>query len=492
MMRRALPAALAAIVAIPAFAHAQSDSVIPRVRGVVFDSIRGRPLANAFVGVVGGSSSTQTDARGRFQLDSVAGGTYVVVVQHPALDSLGFPGIRQRVRFTGNEDVRIATPSFASLWRRMCGDRAVPDDSGFVYGIVRDIATDRPISDAVVSVVWRDSLRRVPSTVERSEAAKQAEAFEKARRKRKTDPIVPFDIPTRPPISSQDAANVASMVKLRLQVLTDSTGVYRVCGVPQNAADARVSVLTDTTESDSIDVRVDAKVHRRDMRVAVMPGTKLGVVAGQLLDRSANVVPYARVSINGAGEARSDDSGRFVLRGVEPGTRLMEVRFIGTTPTRAVIDLASGDSVFTTISLDRTPMLGTMNVRAAGLGRVLAAEFTSRRQMGLGYIVDSTFISKYNSVENVMREVPGLVVQRKGIDIKMLIPDGRGGMCEPTMYMDGVLAGTGHLFDLTTKEAVALEAYVQPLTVPTPYVRPGGDRKCGAILVWTKYGFTNR
>src|SRR4051812_15917360 len=121
MIRRALTTALVASVMSSTLASAQRDSLIPRVRGVVFDSIHSRPLADAFVGVVGGSLSTQTDARGRFQFDSVPGGTYLVVAQHPALDSLGFPGISQRVHFAGNEEVRIATPSFAALWRRMCG-----------------------------------------------------------------------------------------------------------------------------------------------------------------------------------------------------------------------------------------------------------------------------------------------------------------------------------------------------------------------------------
>src|SRR6185503_13744829 len=109
------------------------------VRGVAYDSLRAAPLTEAFVTMSGGSRahSATTDTRGRFQFDSVVPGSYTLSMQHPAIDSLGFPGFARRVVLSGkDEEVRIAVPSFATLWRAACGATPAPRDSGFVYGVV--------------------------------------------------------------------------------------------------------------------------------------------------------------------------------------------------------------------------------------------------------------------------------------------------------------------------------------------------------------------
>jgi hypothetical protein len=492
MLRRALCVALIAVVMVRGDALAQQDSGVVRVHGTAFDSITNRPLADAFVGVVGGSWHTQTDSRGRFQFDSISTGFHAVVVQHPLLDTLGFPGISARMKFSANEELRISTPSYATMWKRMCGARPMSKDSGFVYGMVRDVASNRPIADALVSIVWRDSLRISLNKLAEL-AMKDSEVLEQTRKQptpKKNDPIKTFDVPMQVPVTSR-SGNV-SYVGMRIEDYTDSRGFYAVCGVPAGAHDARILVAADSVESDSIDARTDLRIHRRDFRIPMTNGGTPGVVTGQLTDLFGTPVPYARVAIGGAGETRSDDSGHFVLRDVDPGTRRLEVRFIGMTPLHSIVDVPPGDSVSTIVALDRVPTLGALNVKATNLGRILAAEFDSRRKLGLGWIVDSTTITRYPSVEGVMRDMPGLVVRRKGLDMVMLIPDGHGGQCEPTVYMDGVEAGTGHLFDLTTKEAVAIEAYVQPLMTPVTFIRTVRGQKCGSVLVWTRYAFHNR
>src|SRR3954471_4298009 len=97
------------------------------VRGVVFDSVRGRPLRDAFVTIAGGNQSTTTDERGRFRFDSVAGGVRTFPVQHAALDSLGFSGLTKRATIGDQDDeVRVTVPSFATLWKAVCGATHVP------------------------------------------------------------------------------------------------------------------------------------------------------------------------------------------------------------------------------------------------------------------------------------------------------------------------------------------------------------------------------
>ena len=122
----------------------------------------------------------------------------------------------------------------------------------------------------------------------------------------------------------------------------------------------------------------------------------------------------------------------------------------------------------------------------------VSAEFSARRKNGLGYVIDSTTIGRYPSVPNVLRDVPGLQSSLRGASLSAQVPDGRGGTCIPTVWLDGLEAGYGNLLDLSTKELVGLEVYIRPLTVPPAYVLPGGALQCGAILAWTSYLFKNR
>jgi hypothetical protein len=57
--------------------------------GTVYDSLRNAPLAGAQVFLSGTDWVTQTDGEGRFRMADLPGGSYMVEVFHPLLDSLG-------------------------------------------------------------------------------------------------------------------------------------------------------------------------------------------------------------------------------------------------------------------------------------------------------------------------------------------------------------------------------------------------------------------
>ena len=199
-----------------------------------------------------------------------------------------------------------------------------------------------------------------------------------------------------------------------------------------------------------------------------------------------------RIFVDGSVETRTDEEGRFTLSDVAAGTRRVEVRFIGMVPAHATVDVAAGDTAVVEIQVSRVPTLPGMRVKASTLGRVIAAEFESRRRLGLGYLVDSTVISRYPTFVNVLRDVPSLSVEQRGASLTASVPDGRGGTCTPTVWLDGVLASYGNLLDLTTSEVVGLEVYTRAFAVPSGFVEKGVDRKCGAIIAWTRYLFRNR
>src|SRR5206468_12496048 len=122
-----------------------------------YDSLHSRPLENALIGISGTSRTTMSDARGRFHFDSVPAGPHTFTMQHDVLDSIGFSGITAKATITdGRDEVRIAVPSFSTLWSFVCGTRPQSPDSGFVFGTVRDAEHDKVVSDALVEASWID------------------------------------------------------------------------------------------------------------------------------------------------------------------------------------------------------------------------------------------------------------------------------------------------------------------------------------------------
>src|SRR2546423_13130028 len=108
------------IVAASRGTVAQRDRVT--LRGVAYDSLRREPLVNAAITIAGSERTATSDSRGRFHFDSVAPGVYTLVIQHAALDSVGFSGLTTRATITdGRSEVPIAIPSFATFWSAACG-----------------------------------------------------------------------------------------------------------------------------------------------------------------------------------------------------------------------------------------------------------------------------------------------------------------------------------------------------------------------------------
>jgi hypothetical protein len=491
--RNVLAVALCGVCTVARGAVGQNAPAIARVEGIAFDSLHGKPLAGAFIAIAGGDWTTTSDANGRFYFERVPPGPHALIVHHALLDTLGLAGLSVRVVVRDDRaPLRVAVPSFATMWRNVCGDRPAPADSGFVYGVVRDAMSNRVVDSADISVVWHDSIamRGPPGANGPPKVAEaRSSSLNVPENRSRVAPVVIRE----PSVGSQSLVYVVS--DWGLQRRTDANGIYAVCGIPVRAFGFRVAASTDSTASDSVVVTMDPRVSRRDLRVGrvgPMAALHQGTIVGQLTDNVGAPFRYARVIVADVADVRSDERGEFVIRGVGPGTRQVEVRYIGMTAAFATVDVVAGDTAKIALQLDRVPRLPGMSVTAPGLGRVIAAEFNARQRAGLGYVIDSTVAARAQSTVGMLRQVPGLVVEQRGATPSARLPDGHGGTCAPTVWLDGVEASLGNLLDVTPAEVGGLEVYTRPLTVPTAFMQPGVQRPCGAILVWTKYVFRNR
>ena len=423
------------------------------VRGIAFDSLRSRPLAGAFVTLDDGRDAT-ADAEGRFRFDGVTPGAHTFAVQHAALDSVGLSGIASRVVVgDASADVRVATPSFATLWARICGDARVPKDSGLVYGTVTDASTGALLRGASVDLTW---------------TALEA----KVREHRLAVSQVPWRGVTR----------------------TNARGAYAMCGTPLGVS-LRIRALTDSLRSDDVDLVPDGwRIRRRDLALGpvIAAGRLHGTIVGVVTSTTGRPVVDARVQMDGVPDVRTDSAGRFMLADSPIGTRQIEVLALGMSPYVASVDVGTRDTALVSAQLRPVTTLDGVRVTASRAARRLVAELDERQRSGMGFVRDSAFVAGHGTLSGVFAEFPGANVEReRGTSADRFVVTMRGvragTRCTAAVWIDGFLTDYDQLTSLVPGEIAILEVYPNALAVPMRFT--SRNDQCGVVAVWTKWAF---
>ena len=145
------------------------------LRGVVFDSLRNRPVARALVEVANLPHTTMSDDEGRFRIDSLPAGKLRLTFSAPSLDSLGLFAFVTDVETAAarSSDVRLSTPSFQTMYTRLCASTDQPPrDSAIVFGAVRNASSNAVVGAALVSFRW--AAATTTSNAVRLEAVREA------------------------------------------------------------------------------------------------------------------------------------------------------------------------------------------------------------------------------------------------------------------------------------------------------------------------------
>jgi hypothetical protein len=365
---------------------AQATKTHVPVRGVAYDGLRGQPIRNARVTVLGESLVAMTDSRGRFRFDSVTPGVHTFAMNHATLDSLGFTGLSTRATIvTGDEEVKLSVPTFEALWSAACGGRA-PKDSGLVYGTVRDAEQRGPVADANIDVVWTDL--------------------------------------------AMDKRRGVFQRRWRSQSKTDSTGSYVVCGVaPKQWLSVQASRASSS--SGSIDLPpTEFRVQRRDLLIG--PATaadslRRGAVLGTVTDAAGAPFAAARILFDGQTAYRSGDDGRFAIPIAPSGTHQLEISSIGMAPVVTVIEVGVHDTAIVATRLIASTVLNGVEVNASRAGRMMAAEFDLRRRAGRAFVLDSMDLEKSRTLPNALTSVPSTVIDNRGGLLNISMSSNRGG-----------------------------------------------------------------
>jgi hypothetical protein len=459
-----------------------TKAIVPKPRtivGIAFDSIAQRPLAGAHVSLDDLKHETVADSLGAFRFDSVASGVHQLKVDHETLSQLGLPPLRDTVDLTPElvTNVSLTIPSFATLWKRVCDDSVPPHPSeGFVYGRVLLGAAAVASTDTSGTVVEASWLGAAPDST--------------------GDP------------------------NARKQVFADSAGNYAACGVP-TAQPLTLSSLARGTATVSVSFTIgDVRVARRDLilpaanvvdrLVADSTGTppltdgEGSTITGIVRDSLGKPINDARVAVTGVtGEWRSNARGRFIVRGIPGGARVVTSSQLGFAPERRLVDVSGADSLAVDLSMSHvSTYLDTLKISGKQSPRTSTLlDIASRRKLGVGYFEDSTKLDKVPGTG--LRDAFNFPSVRTGppssgsgrgqkpvmglwfIFMTSHAPSIMGAStCAATLYVDGMSASIEYVNNLTKDEIGLIEVFTSPSRAPAEYAGSGGN--CGIVLIWRK------
>lgn len=487
-MRRA-PALLAvlalAAAAFPARGQGESGRGAggATISGEAFDSTANRPLGDAVVqlvavlgrGTVGTTRATRTDSLGRFAFDSVAVGTYLIGLQHLAMDTLGMQPAVQRIDVRRATAVRVslALPALSSLVRTVCGKESLRDSIALLVGSVRHARSDEPVAGAYVAIRWSEvflSSAGVARSAPTHDLRSSADGWFAA--------CVPAGVPV------QAHAEVDTLRSGEIDVVLSTAGVLR--------RDLYVGTSVQSIVSANDSVRRSGAVEAGDRVVARGEATVRGTVRGV----DGRPVAGARVRVvGGESEARTDAGGRFTLTSLPGGTQTVEARAIGFVPGEVATDLVAFRDNELSLTLEKVDavLLDTVQVRAMRrMEEAARASFERRRKSGVGFFLDEAQLDtlRPGRLTDLLRGVPGVRfmggrTERDLFQIQIELGFSRGTPCPPSIYLDGqlLLPGLTDLDELVNVNSVRrLEVYHRGANPPAEF--PAG-RECGVLAVWT-------
>jgi hypothetical protein len=451
------------------------------LRGSVYDSIRGEPLAGATVRIAGRGWRATTDGNGDFALSNLAPGRYRAVLEHPRLDSLGLPPLAQALELAGQRTVvELAIPSRWTLLARGC-----EGEGRSVVGRVRS-----PEGSA---------------------------------------PALPVRVVAEGPGGEELATGTST-----------EEGDFRLCGLPAGPLLLRAELAAAVSAAgpgarDSVTVEVPTDGYAfGELTVSVPLAVARGAagsggrsLSGTVTDAS-NGSPVGSADVEILDEAGTviettltDAEGRFAvsLDVEEVGASAVRVRVgslgFGTALSDPIPESRSGYRLRIELPPDALELEGvTVSVEAQNLA-LDRVGFYQREERVPGRFLERTELSldDYSRMSEALLRVPGLQqvdmasltgnTTRRYLEFRGARASGGRNVCLPAVYVDGAIvrfprilgdsplgqtdAGGGYpsLDELISAFNVeAIELYDSPSEGPPEFTQ--ASPPCGSIVVWTR------
>jgi hypothetical protein len=447
--------------------EAQSDGV-SRVEGVVFDSVHARPLAGVRVLAVGAGARTDvrgnaiSDSAGRYHIDSLPAGQYMVGFESPLLDSLEIvlPPRRADVAPGGVAMVDLAMPPTAKIRAAVCPGTNLTENTGAIFGHVVSAETESSLEGVTIGMAWRE---------------------------------IAVDPTNLRPANHERTASVT----------TNSGGWYLACGVPtgtwltmQLEHEGRVGSAIRMMIGDTLGVAIR---HLSFSATASRPASDTGaadepVGGDEPLSGAATLSGIVRGSGGEplmAAEVRvwgtravglTDASGRYSLSALPAGTQMLEVRRLGYAVGERSVELRDGATSTSDVQLHRIVSLDSVRVVAM---RTRYPEFEKLRKGGaIGLLLGPDEVARQNVglTSNIIEKIPGFRVLGYGYNAVVTASMGVDPtrVCRTNIVIDGMEKQS--INDVHPSDIGVIALYRGGTMTPVWI----SDSSCGAILIWTK------
>jgi Carboxypeptidase regulatory-like domain len=477
------PRARLALLALScAVAPLEAQDVVPtgRLEGTVKEAVHSRPVKGSSIMLARldpeplVSFGAKPDERGRYRLDSLPAGRYMIQLTHEMLDSLDLAMPTDEVNIVAGQTARaqFSLPTSIALRNAVCRGLTLATGTGAVAGRVANADTDLPLANADVAISWTEM------SVDRKTLRSSIEEHTGWVR---TGPRGEYRICNVP---------VGSWLLIQLQYAGRASNVVRVSvsedeGVIMRNLSLSVDASPTLGKLDSIGaVAPDpaADTARDDPSSALrLVGT--ATVTGTV--RGAGGRPVSGVElrvVNARSTTRTDDQGRYTLGGLPAGTQLLLVRRIGFLIGDVAVELRPGRMIIQDVQLQRVVSLDSMRVIAQ---RARYAEFEeNRRSNPFGRFLTLDQIEQRHALEvgQLLEHLAGFSVRGSGPEAVVYSNSARASRTnctEANVVIDG--SDHGHINYVPPREVAAIEAYAEPAGAPGQY-----RAECGLIVIWTK------
>lgn len=449
---------LAWFVAVPMLGQEPQAAGGYKIRGVVYDSVAGTPLAGARVEVAARGAeavprAVLSDALGRFAMSGLPAGRFLVGFYHDNLTRLGLDGPVTAVELGADSVVvvMLGIPSAAAVRALRCGGESPADVGGMLVGSVRDAATGRSVPQSMLHLSWR--------------------AF------------------------ALDSGNYRTVTE-RTTAAIAADGSFLACNLPLDATlDLELIAPGYRPLAGPVVVIPANGLVRVDLDLVDTARTVGGAgIRGHVSNVQGKVVSTGRARIAALGREVPVRDGEFVLRDLPPGSWVIDIRAMGTEPSATL--LTASDSTITDFalhigaSLQRLEAVTVIGKRDANTR--LLEEVLRRKRIGMGtvFLPGSPALQSATWTSDVMKEARGFAYGGANA-IR-----GRTRCKNIAVYVDDVLQPDG--FNgvdaiASPHDVLAVETFPDILSAPVKYrimkevLGVPGQLYCAVVLVWTKY-----
>lgn len=417
------------------------------------------------------SRSARPDGQGRFRVDSLPAGRYLMQISTPTLDSLDLTMPPHEVRIDGGRTLRTEAvlPFGAELRDLVCHSGRLGEGTVAVAGRVLDADTEKPLAGAEVVATWTDVIAdglNKPKTKKRSVVAKSGAQGEYR--------LCGIPGGTTLALRLQQADKGTPFV--RLTISQDEGVVVRDLSISPRSA-PRVALL------DSIARLGDRAQSDTSARALELTGT--ATVTGMV--RGAGAVPLAGVAVrvrDGRSSTFTDSAGKFILGDLPAGTQILQTLHAGYPLTEVAVELRPGRSTEQNVLMVRNAKPDSARSEST-----LYKEFDAhRRAYAFGQFLGVEEVMQKEKVVtetvDLFADMLGFTALGHGAEARLISNEALAA--QPGCRSAKIVAeGTDGfaINDIPPNQVGAIEAYANSQFVPERYA---GKAECGLIVIWMR------